>query len=57
MVAAGYYGSSLAKKLSLKPGMRARYDGMPTSVRADIEPIGLIELGQPEATLTACSSS
>ncbi len=57
MVAAGYSGSSLAKKLSLKPGMRVWYDGMPTSVRADIDPIDLIELAQPEATLTACSSS
>ena len=57
MVAAGYSGSSLAKRLSLKPGMRVWYDGMPTSVRADIEPIDMIELAQPEATVTACSSS
>lgn len=33
---AGYSGTSLAKKLSLKDGIRARWEGMPDSVRAEI---------------------
>ena len=51
MVAAGHSGTPLAKKLSLKPAMRVWCDGMPTSVRTDIEPLDLIEPGQPEAEL------
>ena len=33
---AGYSGTPLAKKLSLKDGMRLWWDGMPGSVRAEI---------------------
>ena len=37
----GYSGTPLAKKLSLKDGMRTWWDGMPDSVRADIDGSGL----------------
>lgn len=36
MTPAGYSGTPLAKKLGLKPGMRAWTDGMPTSVADEI---------------------
>ncbi len=39
--AAGYSGTPLAKKLSLKEGMRVWFDGMPDSVRAEIAGFGL----------------
>ena len=38
---AGYSGTPLARKLSLKDGMRIRWEGMPNSVRAEIEAAGL----------------
>lgn len=38
---AGYSGTPLAKKLSLKDGLRVRWEGMPDSVRAEIEGAGL----------------
>jgi hypothetical protein len=34
---AGYSGTALAKKLSLKDGMRVWWDGMPQTIRAEIE--------------------
>jgi hypothetical protein len=37
----GYSGTPLAKKLSLKDGMRVWWDGMPDSVRAEIAAEGL----------------
>ena len=37
----GYSGTPLAKKLSLKDGMRVWWDGMPDSVRAEIAATGL----------------
>ncbi len=39
---AGYSGTPLAKKLSLKDGMRVRFDGMPQAVRAEIEASGVV---------------
>lgn len=33
----GYSGTPLAKKLSLKDGLRVRWEGMPDSVRIEIE--------------------
>jgi len=45
---AGYSGTPLAKKLSLKDGMRVWWDAVPDSVRAEIEAEGL-ELDLPEA--------
>ncbi|MGZ8283426.1 MAG: hypothetical protein ACXWUN_10830 [Allosphingosinicella sp.] len=50
-MAAGYSGTPLAKKLSLKPGLRAWIDGMPDSVRAEIGEAGLDLLPEPEAPL------
>jgi hypothetical protein len=38
---AGYSGTPLARKLSLKDGMRAWWEDMPDSVRAEIETAGL----------------
>lgn len=38
---AGYSGTPLARKLSLKDGMRVWWDGMPGSVRDDIAAEGL----------------
>lgn len=38
---AGYSGTPLAQKLGLKPGIRAWFDNMPESVRAEIDPEGL----------------
>ena len=37
----GYSGTPLAKKLSLKDGVRTWWDGMPDSVRAEISAEGL----------------
>ena len=50
---AGYSGTPLAKKLGLKPGMRAWFAGMPESVRAEIDPaaIGLSEQNEPSTGL------
>ena len=41
MAPAGYSGTPLARKLSLKDGQRVWWDGMPESVRAEIEREGL----------------
>ena len=38
----GYSGTPLAKKLSLKDGLRVRWEGMPKSVHAEIEAAGLM---------------
>ena len=40
-MASGYSGTPLARKLSLKSGMRTWWDGMPGSVRGEIESEGL----------------
>ena len=53
MALAGYSGTPLGKKLSLKPGMRVWFDAMPASVRADIDTPDLIELAKPQADLDA----
>ena len=52
---AGYSGTSLAKKLSLKDGMRVWRDGMPDSVAEEIAAEGLrLELlDDPEAPIGA----
>jgi hypothetical protein len=49
----GYSGTPLARKLSLKPGLRTWWDGMPDSVRAEIEGEGLEleRLERPEAPI------
>lgn len=50
---AGYSGTPLAKKLSLKPGLRAWFDDMPDSVAAEIGDIGLELLPAPDAPIDA----
>ena len=51
----GYSGTPLAKKLSLKEGMRVWWDGMPDGVREEIatEGIQLRLLSAPEAPIDA----
>jgi len=41
-MASGYSGTPLAKKLSLKDGMRVWFDGMPESVRQEIALSGIV---------------
>lgn len=50
---AGYSGTPLARKLSLKDGMRAWFHAMPESVRAEIGVVALDEHPSPEAGLQA----
>ncbi|HUE80348.1 MAG TPA: hypothetical protein VMN38_12060 [Sphingomicrobium sp.] len=52
---AGYSATPLAQKLSLKPGLRTWWCGMPDSVRAEIERDGpaLDLLGTPEPPIEA----
>ena len=51
--AAGYSGTPLAKKLSLKDGMRVWFDGMPENVLAEIAMPHLVRLAAPEPALHA----
>jgi hypothetical protein len=48
---AGYSGTPLAQKLGLKPGMRAWFQNVPDSIRAEIDrdapPIEQLELPEP----------
>lgn len=53
MAAAGYSGTPLAKKLSLKDGMSIWFHAMPASVRAEIGAVGLIEQAGPITGLKA----
>jgi len=52
---AGYSGTPLAKKLSLKDGMRVWWDAMPGSVRDEIasESLNLNAIAAPEAPIDA----
>jgi len=52
---AGYSGTPLARKLSLKDGQRVWWDGMPDSVQAEIGTEGLVldRLAAPEAPIDA----
>jgi hypothetical protein len=50
---AGYSGTPLARKLSLKPGLRAWFDGMPGSVEAEIADAGVERLAAPAAGIDA----
>ena len=52
---AGYSGTPLARKLSLKDGQRVWWEGMPESVREEIgaEGLSLDMLPQPEAPIDA----
>ncbi len=53
MASAGYSGTPLAKKLSLKPGLRVWFDAMPASARAEIDTPQLIELPAPQSPIDA----
>lgn len=52
---AGYSGTPLARKLSLKDGMRVWWDGLPESVAAEIgaEGLALDHLVEPSAPIDA----
>ena len=50
---AGYSGTPLGKKLSLKPGLRVWFDAMPDSVLAEIDMPDLVYLTAPESALDA----
>ena len=52
-MSAGYSGTPLAKKLSLKDGMTAWFHAMPASVREEIGDVALDERAAPEAGLQA----
>jgi hypothetical protein len=54
-MAAGYSGTPLPRKLSLKDGQRVWWDGMPDSVRSEIEreALALDLLPAPEAPIDA----
>jgi hypothetical protein len=54
-MASGYSGTPLAKKLSLKDGMRVWWDGMPDTVRDEIatEALQFELLAAPEAPIDA----
>jgi hypothetical protein len=54
-VTARYSATPLARKLSLKDGMRVWWDGMPDSVRGEIATEGLQfqQLGRPEPAIDA----
>jgi hypothetical protein len=47
LAAAGYSGTPLARKLTLRPGQSAWFHRMPDSVRAEIGEIGLDERAGP----------
>lgn len=53
MALAGYSGTPLAKKLSLKPGLRAWFEGMPASVRDEIGDVAIVALEAPAQGLDA----
>jgi len=50
---AGYSGTPLAKKLSLKDGLSVWFHSMPESVRTEVGDIGLDERTKPEPGLDA----
>ena len=50
---AGYSGTPLATKLSLKDGMRVWFDAMPASVLAEIDMPSLVHRPAPEPCLDA----
>jgi hypothetical protein len=50
---AGYSGTPLGKKLSLKPGLRVWFDAMPDSVLKEINMPELVQLTAPEPGIDA----
>lgn len=53
MGSAGYSGTPLAKKLSLKDGLSVWFEAMPESVRAEIGDVALDERSGPEKGIDA----
>jgi hypothetical protein len=53
MASAGYSGTPLGKKLSLKPGLCVWFDAMPARVLAEIDMPDLVRLSAPAAPLDA----
>lgn len=53
MVTAGYSGTPLAKKLSLKPGLRVWLHQMPAGIRAEIANVAIMECAAIERSLDA----
>lgn len=53
MTGAGYSGTPLAKKLSLKDGLSVWFEGVPESVRAEIGDVALDERDGPEPGIEA----
>lgn len=53
METAGYSGTPLAKKLSLKPGLTAWFHAMPGNVRAEIGDVDFVEWASPSKGLDA----
>jgi hypothetical protein len=53
LVAAGYSGTPLGKKLSLKPGMCVWFDAMPDTVLAEIDMPDLVHCTAPQPNLDA----
>lgn len=53
MPTAGYSGTPLARKLSLKDGLKVWFEAMPDSVRAEIVDVVLVEYPNPTAGLDA----
>ena len=49
----GYSSTPLAKKLSLKPGLRAWFENMPASVRDEIGETGILLLPAPTPPIDA----
>ena len=54
---AGYSGTPLAQKLSLKPNMRVWFDEMPPHVLAEIDMPELVRLPRPNPASTPRISS
>jgi hypothetical protein len=52
-VNAGYSGTPLPRKLSLKPGLRAWFDSLPAAVEAELAESGVVRLAAPEAPIDA----
>lgn len=50
---AGYSGTPLAKKLSLKPGLRTWWDGMPDSIQRELADSAVILLPTPQPPIDA----
>jgi hypothetical protein len=53
LMTAGYSGTPLARKLSLKPGLRAWFDNMPEGIAAELADSGVERLAAAEPPIDA----